>query len=185
MNDLFIVTQEYRPIANSAIIVLIAIFIYIFFSQSLKRAEEKKIIPENLSFLIRSIFKWSLILFAGLFILQEFKVTPSSIWTVISTIAVMLAIGFVAVWSVLSNILCSLLIFVFEPFEKGDEVHMFDPSTPDQVCSGIVLKTNILYTILKTLENEGNLLLKIPNNLFFQKIIKVKPKNQVKKLGLQ
>lgn len=84
----------------------------------------------------------------------------------LSSIAAMLAliaIGFVAVWSVLSNALCSVLLVVFHPFDLDDYVEF-----PGEEIAGRVRDLDILYT---TLEGENGVLFQVPNNLFFQKTI--------------
>jgi len=85
----------------------------------------------------------------------------------LSSLAAMLAlmaIGFVAVWSVLSNALCSLLLVLFRPFDLDDFVEF-----PGEEIQGRVKDLNILYTILETADGA---LYQVPNNVFFQKTIK-------------
>lgn len=89
------------------------------------------------------------------------------IWTMLSATLALVALGFVAVWSVLSNISCTVLILFFRPYEIGDEVEFIDP-----VTKGTVVSLNFGYT---TLRDETGMLVQIPNNLFFQKIIKRRP----------
>lgn len=89
------------------------------------------------------------------------------IWTMLSATLALVALGFVAVWSVLSNISCTVLILFFRPYEIGDEVEFIDP-----VAKGTVVSLNFGYT---TLRDEAGGLVQIPNNLFFQKIIKRRP----------
>lgn len=86
------------------------------------------------------------------------------IWTMLSATLALVALGFVAVWSVLSNISCTLLILFFRPYEIGDEIEFLDP-----VAKGTVVSLNFGYT---TLRDESGMLVQIPNNLFFQKIVK-------------
>jgi len=76
----------------------------------------------------------------------------------------LVAIGFVAVWSVLSNALCSLLLVLFRPFDLDDFVEF-----PGEEIQGRVKDLNILYTILETADGA---LYQVPNNVFFQKTIK-------------
>lgn len=86
------------------------------------------------------------------------------IWAMLATVVGMVAIGFVAVWSVLSNVLCTLIILVYRPFEVGDELEL-----PGEPVQGKVVDLNFIFT---TLRSEDGSLLQVPNNLFLQKIIR-------------
>ena len=77
----------------------------------------------------------------------------------------LVAIGFVAMWSILSHMLASILIVIFRPFEVGDRVQIIG----DDPVFGEVLDLNPVYTTLRT--DEGGTL-QVPNNLFFQKALK-------------
>jgi small-conductance mechanosensitive channel len=86
------------------------------------------------------------------------------IWAMMATVVGMVAIGFVAVWSVLSNALCTLIILICRPFEVGDEIAL-----AGEPVQGKVADLNLIYTTLR--EPEGGLI-QIPNNLFLQKVVK-------------
>lgn len=104
--------------------------------------------------------------FAGiLLVCSAYEADLSNLWTMIGAVAALIAVGFVAVWSVLSNISCTILILFFRPFEIGDEIEFTDPAG----LKGKVVNLNFAYTTLS--DDEGRLL-QIPNNLFFQRIVK-------------
>ncbi|MEO8183467.1 MAG: mechanosensitive ion channel domain-containing protein [Deltaproteobacteria bacterium] len=86
------------------------------------------------------------------------------IWAMLATVVGMLAIGFVAVWSVLSNMLCTVIILICRPFEVGDEIEF----TGEPVL-GKVADLNFIYTTLRAADGG---LIQVPNNLFLQRIIK-------------
>lgn len=104
---------------------------------------------------------------AVILIADAYGADLNGLWTMLSATLALVALGFVAVWSVLSNISCTLLILFFRPYEIGDEVEFIDP-----VAKGTVVSLNFGYT---TLRDETGMLVQIPNNLFFQKIIKRRP----------
>ncbi|MEO8205901.1 MAG: mechanosensitive ion channel domain-containing protein [Chthoniobacterales bacterium] len=84
--------------------------------------------------------------------------------TMVGTVVAMVALGFVAVWSVLTNISCALLLIIFQPFQIEDEIEF-----PGDPIKGRVVDLNFIFT---TLETENGDLLQIPNSLFFQKTIR-------------
>lgn len=104
--------------------------------------------------------------FAGVILVcSAYEANLGSLWAMLGTVAALVAVGFVAVWSVLSNLSCTVLILFFRPFEVGDELEFTDPAN----LRGRVINLNFAYTTLK--DDEGRLI-QIPNNLFFQRIIK-------------
>lgn len=90
-------------------------------------------------------------------------------WAVVSALATTVAIGFFAVWSVLSNMVCALLILVFRPFRVGDWIELLEGSKP--APAGRVVDMNLLFVSLVDPQDEG-LELRVPNSLIFQKVIK-------------
>jgi len=101
-----------------------------------------------------------------------------SAWAVISATLAALAIGFVAAWSVLSNVTAALLVLTFRPFRIGDSVELVDLGGDS--LGGRVVDMNLMFTTLVTQGAEaktdaGPEFLQIPNNLFFQKILRTRP----------
>jgi len=85
-------------------------------------------------------------------------------WTTLTAVLGLVAIGFVAVWSVLSNMLCSMMLLVSRPFEVGDTIEV-----PVDSLRGKVIDFNLLFT---KLQDEDGSVIQIPNNTFFQKPIR-------------
>lgn len=119
---------------------------------------EQELVP------VRRTIRWVITIGALIFVLGSFGLNIGGMWGVLSTILAMVAIGFVAVWSVLSNTLCTLIIMVFRPFSVGDEVEF-----AGEPVKGRVVDLNFIYT---TLEVGDGSVMQIPNNLFFQKVLR-------------
>lgn len=113
---------------------------------------------------VERVGRWLIHLAALGFILQALGMNVSGLWGVLSTILAMVAIGFVAVWSVLSNTLCTLIILIFRPFAVGDELEF-----PGEPVKGRVVDLNFIYT---SLETDDGAVMQVPNNLFFQKVLR-------------
>ncbi len=97
-------------------------------------------------------------------LLSVFGFNLGGMWTMITGVGAMIAVGFIAVWSVLSNWLCTFVILLTRPFAIGDEVEFVG----EQV-KGRVVDLNFIYT---TLRSPDGATLQIPNNMFFQKVLK-------------
>ena len=113
---------------------------------------------------IRRTLKWTVFIAAAVFVFGSFGLNVGGLWGVLSTILAMVAIGFVAVWSVLSNTLCTLIIMIFRPFAVGDQVEL-----AGEPVKGRVIDLNFIYT---TLDAGDGTVMQVPNNLFFQKVLR-------------
>lgn len=89
------------------------------------------------------------------------------IYALIGGLIALIGVGFVAVWSTLSNALCSLLLISSRPFEVGDEIEL-----PPDPIRGRVIDLSLFFT---TLEAPDGRLVQLPNNLFFQRVVVRKP----------
>ncbi|HVU34680.1 MAG TPA: mechanosensitive ion channel domain-containing protein [Opitutaceae bacterium] len=119
---------------------------------------EQEVLP------IHRVIRWLIVAVCGILILGGFGLNIGGFWGIVSTILAMVAIGFVAVWSVLSNTLCTVIIMLFRPFSVGDEVEFVG-----EPVKGRVNDLNFVYT---TLDAGDGSVMQVPNNLFFQKVIR-------------
>ena len=139
--------------------------VYFLSNRTLGKLEQGKKLGAPLVVFGRKALRWIAVGAAILMILHAVGVLPG-VWGMLTAVAAMVAIGFVAIWSVLSNALCAVFLIIMRPFRVGDEIEV----TPDAL-KGKVVNFSLLFT---TLQDEGGWLLKIPNNIFFQRVVKVK-----------
>jgi small-conductance mechanosensitive channel len=69
--------------------------------------------------------RWLIMGSALLFVLERLGVSATVLWTALSGFVAVAAVAF-AMWSVLSNLLCAVLIFTVGPFRIGDVVELVD-----------------------------------------------------------
>lgn len=172
MNDFFDAMDDrlpdnLKPLVLSAIAALIvlvlAALLYSLVVRSLAMLHRQQRLSEATYFLLRRILRWIFVPVVLLLMLQQFNVLEN-VWATLTTVLAMVAIGFVAVWSVLSNIFCSLVLMITRPFSVGDTIDV-----PSDNLQGKVIDFNLMFT---TLRDEQGDLIQIPNNLFFQKPIR-------------
>lgn len=144
------------------LIVLVGL-LYLLASRALGTVQRKRGLAEEIVGYIRRILRWSAV-FAAVFLLllQSFGLLQDA-WAMPTAMVAMVAIGFVAVWSVLSNILRSLILLTARPFRVGDQIEL-----PSDNVEGRVVNFSMLFT---TLRAENGAQIQIPNNLFFQRVI--------------
>lgn len=111
---------------------------------------------------------------AMILILQQAGVDTDNLWTTLMTMAAMVAIGFIAVWSLLSNLVASVLILATRLFKPKDDIELMD--TPGGVSvRGTVRSVDMMFTTIEEVRDDGaTSVLKVPNNLFFQKVVRIR-----------
>jgi len=162
---------------NVLIILIVGLTALKLLQRAVITLETKKLIALPFVVFFNSVLRWFLVVIMLLLVLQQIGVPLNSMWSIISAIVAMVAIGFVAVWSILSNLLCTLMLLIFQPFHIGDEIEIIDPAMTSGI-TGRVRNINLMFTSLERAKDGDILIVKIPNNLFFQKIIAVKVGHQ-------
>ena len=165
------------PFIKSALAVAAGLIIYSLICRALKKIAAKGFLDYQLRIMLGRIVKWIVTVVVILLCLGFFGVSVGTLWAALSGVLALIAVGFIAVWSVLSNILCSILLIIFPPFRIGDEIEIQEP-TSDFFVRGKVVGTNMLFTSLEATNHEeepDGTILRVPNNIFFQKYVRCIP----------
>ncbi len=112
---------------------------------------------------LRTVIRYLVAVGVLFLVLTLFGYNVNGLLTMLTGVAAMVAVGFVAVWSVLSNFLCTFVLILFKPFSVGDELEI-----PADKVQGRVVDLSLLFTTLRTPDGANYL---IPNNMFFQRIM--------------
>jgi small-conductance mechanosensitive channel len=110
---------------------------------------------------------------AALLVLERMGVSAAVLWAAFTGFAAVAAVAFFAVWSVLSNIFCSVLIFATRPFRLYDQIEVLENGEKTGL-KGRVVDINLIYTTLQedgTQDGQPGPTLQIPNSLFFQRAV--------------
>lgn len=116
----------------------------------------------------KGVARWLAIGGLAVVALVALDIDLQGLWSTIMAALSLIAIGFVAMWSILSHMLASILLVVFRPFEVGDRVEIIG----DDPIIGDVTDLNPVYTTLRAADGGT---LQVPNNVFFQKTLKRHP----------
>ncbi|MDH5408230.1 MAG: mechanosensitive ion channel family protein [Gammaproteobacteria bacterium] len=166
---------------QAIIIIVVAFLIYRLFNRLFNKVAERGFIHEQLRLTSTFTIRWLIIIISIISLMGTFGVSVESIWAAFSAIIVMFAIGFVAVWSVLSNMFCSVLLVIFAPFRIGDEIELQDAAADIRV-SGKVTGINLMHTTLVSLNDGEEEVIRVPNNFFFHKYIRRLPGKRTKSI---
>jgi small-conductance mechanosensitive channel len=150
------------PVA--AAVILGGILINLVIGRSLKLlAHRIHLAPQDVS-PIRNLLRWLVRLVTVIIVLAVFGFQLGGLWAMISTVFAMVAIGFVAVWSLLSHTSATIILIILRPFSVGDDIEL-----PSENVQGRVIDLNFFFTTLLTHDGAQ---WQVPNNLFFQKVLK-------------
>ncbi|RML59339.1 hypothetical protein ALQ93_05031 [Pseudomonas syringae pv. pisi] len=128
-------------------------------------------LPPELLVPVRGGLRWFIMGSAFVLVLGRLGVSATVLWTALSGFVAVAAVAFFAMWSVLSNLLCAILIFTIGPFRIGDMVELVDTLDKPGV-KGRVVAINLMFTTLIETPEAGGALVQVPNSQFFQKSVR-------------
>lgn len=160
--------QYSKTVISILFIIITGILTYLILKRTFKSLARKNIISLPIYSFMKSLIRYLILIFILLLSIHKIGINVTSIWATLLTVAGMIAIGFIAVWSVLSNIMCSIFIMTFKPFRLNDHIELIEP-TGGSGLKGKVIKFNLMFTILE--ENKKSIV-HVPNNMFFQKSVR-------------
>lgn len=109
---------------------------------------------------------------AALWALERMGVSGAILWTAFTGFATVGAVAFFAAWSVLSNLFCTLLIYITRSFRIGDVVELLEAGDKPGM-KGRVMDINLVYTtLLESGDAQNGTSLQLPNSLFFQRVLR-------------
>jgi small-conductance mechanosensitive channel len=102
---------------------------------------------------------------AAMLVLEIWGVSVGGLWTLLVSAAAIVGVGFLATWTMISNVTASLFISLWHPFHLGDTIEILPEN-----FSGRVIDRNLMFVVVR---EKSGAVIQIPNNLFFQKMFKV------------
>jgi small-conductance mechanosensitive channel len=147
------------------IAVVIGIIIWRIIESRISKFGKEKDIPQSSIHLMRLIVRYILILVIIIAVAGIFGISLGNLWISISTIVLGSLIALFASWSLISNILATMIIMIWRPIEIGNKVTIL----PENI-SGELIDINMFFSKLKTQEGDT---IQIPNVSFVTKFIKI------------
>lgn len=161
------------PVLQVLLIVVCAWLINRLLRRAIDRLVGLRKLPLELAVGGRRAGGFLILVTASLLILERFGVSSMLFWSAITGFVTVAAVAFFAAWSVLTNIFCSLLIYLTRPFRLHDHVEVLENGDKPGL-GGEVLDIRLFYTTLRETAADGRVnLLRMPNSLFFQRITRV------------
>jgi small-conductance mechanosensitive channel len=150
--------------------VAIGVFILSYFlrrslRESIRELAARLRLPYETVLSTTRILIGALWIIAVMLVLEIWGVSVGGLWTLLLGVATIIGVGFLATWTMISNVTASLFIDFWRPFRLGDEIEMLPEN-----FSGRVIDRNLMFVVIR---DSSGAVIQIPNNLFFQKIFKV------------
>ena len=151
----------------TAALLIISFLINTLLNRLLKRFVKKYSLRRSRKLVIQKIKTAIIFIFVALIIIYIWGLEVENIWIFVTGLLGLVAIGFFAVWSILSNVFAGVVIFFTQPFKIDDRIRVL----PDEI-KGKVTDITLFFVKIKT--EEGGLV-SIPSNLIFQRMIERLP----------
>ncbi|BCD85843.1 hypothetical protein PSm6_22500 [Pseudomonas solani] len=176
MEDLVLLTAWSEPLIRAAQVLLVLFLAWLaqrVLTRGITRLGARyPQLPQELLLPLRGLLRWLILGSAFMLVLERLGVSAEVLWAALTGFTAVAAVAFFAIWSVLSNMFCAVLIFSLGPFRMGDVVEVVESADKPGV-KGRVVAINLFYTTLQDLsENAEGALVQVPNSLFFQKAVR-------------
>ena len=160
------------PTLQVLFILAVAWLLHHLAMRLIERLSQRRELPPHLAIAARRIVGFVVMMTTLVSVLDVFGVSGRVLWTAFTGFAAVGAVAFFAAWSVLSNIFCSLLIFLTRPFRLHDTVELLENGEKPGL-KGRVVDVNLLYTtLMETGDARSGTVVQIPNSLFFQRTLR-------------
>lgn len=161
------------PLLRITLIVLVAWLLRTLAVRLIRRiAARYDDLPAEVTLSARKLVTFLISAAALLLVLEALGVSGAVLWTAFTGFAAVAAIAFFAAWSVLSNIFCAILLLITRPFRLHDHIEILDGNEGRGLGGKVVDMNLISVTLRETRADGGHANLRVPNSLFFQRIVR-------------
>lgn len=157
------------------LIVFVALGLQRLTARGMKVIKRRQWLPPTALVLLRNFLRWAIWIGAILFMLDLFGLPIRVLWAGFLSIALLVAVAFVASWSVLSNILSAILLLTFSRARIGDIVELRDTKQDEIGMRGKIIDINLFFVTLQELNADKTVsdkppLTQVPCHLFFYRV---------------
>ena len=173
MNDIA-VWFDRHDISMAAVLATLGLLIVAFvlsyllkrpLQASLRQLASRLSLPFETVLTITRVLLGALWVVVATLVLEIWGVGVGGVWTLLVSAATVIGVGFLATWTMVSNITASFFIAFWRPFRLGDDIEIL----PENL-KGRVIDSNLMFVVAR--ESSGAVI-QIPNNLFFQRMFRV------------
>lgn len=160
---------EITALVQVVVVVLCALLLRWLLLRLVRRVARRYELPAEIVIIARRTIGFLVGFAALLLVLRVLGVSGAVLWGAFTGFATVAAVAFFALWSVLTNVFCALLILITRPFRLLDHIELVE-SGDKAGLRGRVIDMNLVYvTLEETHAGGGESVLRVPNSLFFQR----------------
>lgn len=134
------------------LIILVAFGVQRLTARAMKLVRRRHWLPPSATVLLGNFLRWTVWICAILFLLELFGLPIRALWAGILSVALLVAVAFVASWSVLANILSAVLLLTFSRARIGDIVELRDTKQEEVGMRGKIIDINLFFVTLQELK---------------------------------
>ena len=157
-------------IFETALVLLFLILVKVIARNSINRILSKFDFGVERKRISHKIVNLFISLFGLIFLAGIWNIDRSQLMVFITSTITLVGVGFIAQWSILSNVTSSLILFFNHPMKLGQEISILDK---EYDIHGTLIDISFFFMYIKTQEGE---IITIPNSVVLSKVIKVKGK---------
>lgn len=170
-----------HALAQQALQVLVILVLTYLLSRLIGKGSKiiakKQWLPATILIPLAGFLKWAVLISGLLFGLEALGMPMKSFWAGMLSVLLVVAVAFFAMWSVLSNILCALLLLTFSRARIGDIVELRDTKQDEVGIRGRIIDINLFYVTLRELKVDPAVgpepaITQVPCHLFFYRVIR-------------
>lgn len=150
------------------VVFLILIILRFFINKSLKKIHQKFSFHKARLAVITKLTNILLYVTTIVVIAFIWGVEEKQLLIYVSSFLTLVAIGFFAQWSILSNITAGLILFINYPVKIGDSITLMEK---DNDITGEITDIGVFFV---TLKNEKGEFIALPNSVILQRMIRFK-----------
>ncbi|NBD38932.1 MAG: mechanosensitive ion channel [Verrucomicrobia bacterium] len=154
-----------QKLLSSLVLLLVLGGVHFALMRGIRKSMARESLRRHRAVFVGKVLRVVLLGTGGLLLIGIWGFSMETIWIFMSGLLGLIAIGFVAVWSLLSNIVAGVLLFFTNPFRIGERV-----SFVGEEMTGEVEDITLMFVTLR----DGEDLLRVPNNLFFQRALRIR-----------
>jgi len=162
--------ENLKQVIITLIIIVTTIILHILVNKSIQKVRKKYGFKKGRAKTLIKLLNVTTNFIIVMILLSIWGVEKKELAIFISSFVAVLGVALVAQWSILSNITASIILFINHPARIDDEITFLDKDLP---ITGIIKDIGAFFMTIETNERET---ITIPNNLIFQKIIRITPK---------
>lgn len=159
----------------AVLIILIAFAVQRLTARGMKMIRRRQWLPPSATVLLGNFLRWTVWICAILFLLELFGLPIRALWAGVLSVALLVAVAFVASWSILANILSAVLLLTFSRARIGDIVELRDTKQDEIGMRGKIVDINLFFVTLQELKPDTTIsdkppITQVPCHMFFFRV---------------